>query len=58
MYHSGSGAGKTRLMWDEWKRNNCMYHSGSGAGKTRLMWDDGREIIACIILVVVLEKLG
>ena len=37
---------------------NCMYHSGSGAGKTRLMWDDGREIVACIILVVVLEKLG
>ena len=41
-----------------WKRNCCMYHSGSGAGKTRLMWDDGREIVACIILVVVLEKLG
>ena len=49
MYHSGSGA-KTKYRF--------MYHSGSGAGKTRLMWDDGREIVACIILVVVLEKLG
>ena len=31
MYHSGSGAGKTRLMWND--------------GKTRLMWNDGREIV-------------